>query len=138
MTSPSFARIALPLSILVLLLAGGPSVQAESDVIEAATLLEQLEGEAPPLVLDVRTSREFASGHVPTARNVPVQELEDVLPDLRREIESGRPVVVYCERGGRASRAESMLRDAGFSSILHLKGDMSGWRSEGRPISIPQ
>ena len=84
-----------------------------------------------PLVLDVRSAGEFASGHVPGARNVPVDEL----PARLRELEGARDeeVVVSCERGPRAERARDLLREAGFRDVRRLEGDMSGWRSERLP-----
>jgi phage shock protein E len=81
-----------------------------------------------PLVLDVRSPEEFASGHVPGARNV---EYDKVAAQLG-ELGSPREVVVYCERGGRAAKAADVLAAAGFD-VRHLAGDMSGWREQGLP-----
>lgn len=93
---------------------------------------------APPanaLVLDVRSREEFASGHIANAVNVPHDELASRLSELSGG--EGRSVVVYCERGGRAGMAATVLADAGYSSVLHLEGDMSEWRSQGRPLVTP-
>lgn len=86
---------------------------------------------ASTLILDVRTPDEFASGHVPNAVNIP----HDQLAARLSEIEDFRntTVVVYCERGGRAGKAASVLSGAGFSKIRHLEGDMSGWRQRNLP-----
>ena len=83
------------------------------------------------LILDVRTSSEFSTGHVPNAVNIP----HDQLAGRLAEIEDFRnaSVVVYCEQGGRAGMAASVLADAGFSTIRHLEGDMSGWRERDLP-----
>ena len=43
-------------------------------------------------------------------------------------------MIVYCERGIRAGIAADVLKEAGFSRIEHLEGDMSGWRERGLPI----
>lgn len=85
-----------------------------------------------PLLLDVRTPAEFASGHVPHALLVPVAELPARLEEVRRASD-GREVVVYCERGGRAGRAAQTLIDAGFEAVGHLEGDMSAWRAADLP-----
>jgi phage shock protein E len=45
-----------------------------------------------------------------------------------------KPVVVYCEAGGRAGRAENELSEAGFTNLLHLEGDMRAWKANGRPL----
>ena len=93
---------------------------------------------AGALVLDVRTPEEFAGGHIESAVNIPHDELDARLGELGEE--TTRPIVVHCESGRRAAKAEAVLADAGYSSILHLEGDMKGWRSEGRPLireSVP-
>jgi rhodanese-related sulfurtransferase len=83
-----------------------------------------------PLVLDVRSAEEFASGHVPGARNVAYDEVEARLAELG----PAREVVVYCERGPRASKAAAVLSAAGFA-VKQLAGHMSGWREAGLPIA---
>lgn len=75
------------------------------------------------LLLDVRSEREFAAGHLPGAVNVPVSQLAVKLETLG---DKGRPVVVYCASGVRSTRAASLLRDARFSRVLNL-GAMSAW-----------
>ena len=81
-----------------------------------------------PLVLDVRSPEEFASGHVPGAQNI---EYDKVAAHLG-ELGAPREVVVYCESGGRAAKAATVLAAAGFE-VKHLTGDMSGWREQGLP-----
>ena len=91
---------------------------------------------APPstLILDVRSPEEFASGHVPNAVNIPHDELASRLTELQ-DFRSA-PVVVYCERGGRAGKAALVLTNSGFSHIRHLTGDMSGWREQNLPVDV--
>lgn len=89
---------------------------------------------ADAVVLDVRTTEEFASGHVPGAINISHDELASRLVEL--EGGTDRPVVVYCERGGRAGKAAMILLESGFSDVRHLTGDMSEWRAKERPIEM--
>lgn len=86
-------------------------------------------GEGAALFLDVRSTDEFASGHVPGALNISVDELKDRLGDLEASRDS--EIIVYCERGGRANTATDMLMAAGFTNLGHLTGDMSAWRAAG-------
>jgi len=83
-------------------------------------------------VLDVRTPEEFEGGHVPGALNVPHDQIERRLAEL--EPYRDREVVLYCRSGRRAGVASETLAAAGFAHLLHLSGDMSGWRAEGRPV----
>lgn len=59
-------------------------------------------------ILDVRTRREFAVQHVTNAYNIPIKDL----PQRVHEIPSGRPVLVYCNIGGRSPLACDIIRAA--------------------------
>lgn len=83
------------------------------------------------VLLDVRTPEEFAKGHVPDARNIPLRELAGRLDELTATVET--PIVVYCERGARAAKAGETLLAAGYGNVLHLTGDMKSWREAGHP-----
>lgn len=73
-------------------------------------------------LVDVRTTDEFAAGHVPGAINIPVQELAE----RKVEIDRKAPVVLYCRSGMRSKRAADMLKEAGFGDVHNL-GAMSRW-----------
>ena len=74
------------------------------------------------LLLDVRTPAEFQEAHLPTARNIPVQEL----PGRLHEVGStDRDVVVYCRSGGRSAAASAILRAAGYQ--VRDLGPISAW-----------
>lgn len=113
--------------LVAVALACGPA----SPIVSQEELLERLESGSPPLLLDVRTPAEFASGHVPGALNVPHTELADRLAELEPDDE----VVVYCESGRRAQVASSLLEARGFSAVRHLDGDMSAWRRAELPCT---
>ena len=84
------------------------------------------------LIVDVRSPKEFAEGHVPGALNIPHDELGDRLAELGEARD--RPVVLYCQSGRRAGMASTTLIGAGFVDVRHLDGDMSGWRAAELPI----
>lgn len=81
------------------------------------------------LLVDVRTPEEFASGAIPGAVNIPLQELEQHLD----EIPTGSPVVVYCRSGNRSAQASAILRKAGYSRIYDL-GGIRAWQAAGLPV----
>lgn len=84
-----------------------------------------------PLLLDVRSAREFEGGHIPGSVNIPHDQLASRIGEIAMHRERG--VIVYCERGGRAAKAAAILQDEGFASIQHMEGDMTGWRMAGLP-----
>jgi rhodanese-related sulfurtransferase len=73
-------------------------------------------------LIDVRTEAEFASGHVPGATNVPLDQLAGHAGRLAGE---GKPLVVYCASGVRSAMAKRVLHRAG-AEVYDL-GPMSRW-----------
>jgi len=70
-------------------------------------------------IIDVRSPGEFASGHYPGARNIPVDQLSSRLKELGKKENS---IIVYCASGGRSSMAKRILDSAGFSDVTNGGG----------------
>lgn len=82
-------------------------------------------------VVDVRPRDEFAAGHVPGARSVPLSELEDRLGELPSDLE----IVAYC-RGPYCMlsiQAVRILRERGLRARVMPEG-IPDWRLQGRPV----
>ena len=73
------------------------------------------------ILVDVRSSGEFASGHLPGAVNYPLHELGRRLEGLPAK----GAIVVYCHSGARSARAFSMLKRAGRE--VHDLGPQRAW-----------
>jgi phage shock protein E len=72
------------------------------------------------LVIDVRTDREYVSGHLEDALLIPHQKIVSQLKKL--ELRKDLQIVVYCRSGQRAGVAERALRDAGYTHIFNGGG----------------
>lgn len=70
------------------------------------------------VVVDVRTRGEFASGAYPKAKNIPLDTLSARLGELPK----GKPIVLYCASGARASQAARILSRAGFADVVNAGG----------------
>jgi hydroxyacylglutathione hydrolase len=81
-------------------------------------------------LIDVRSTGEFAHGHVPGARSIPLGDLTARLAEIPRN----RPVVVHCQSGGRAAIAASILKANGFSDVRLFPGGFDEWRESGRSV----
>lgn len=81
------------------------------------------------VVVDVREPSEFAAGHLPNARNIPVAELE------RRvgELPGSKPVLLCCATGVRSGRAAATLGKDG-RQVFNLAGGLKAWREAGLPL----
>lgn len=93
-------------------------------------LAAALEGDDPPLVVDVRTPMEFGGGHVPGAVNVPLDRFGRVLADPDGPLANRRDLWVVCRSGGRSSQAANMAKQAGRSAT-NVAGGTMAWRGAG-------
>jgi rhodanese-related sulfurtransferase len=82
------------------------------------------------VVLDVRPAAEFAAGHLPQARNIPVEDVAK----RAGELPAGKPVIVVCGGGNRAGKAAATLRGAGRQEVFCLEGGIAGWQQAGLPL----
>ncbi len=69
-----------------------------------------------PVILDVRTPAEFASGHLEGAVNIDVTAPDFV--DVIAGLPSDGSYVVYCRSGRRSARAAAMMREKGFTDVI--------------------
>lgn len=83
-------------------------------------------------VLDVRTPEEFATGHVPGARNVPIEGLDPADPVLQSH-DRAQPLYVICASGNRSSKAADELASAGFVTV-NVQGGTRAWTAKGLPV----
>ncbi len=81
-------------------------------------------------VLDVRHEHEWQAGHIAGAVNVPLGYLDQ----RRKEIPTGRPLVVHCQGGTRSAIAVSVLRRLGHADVINLPGGFEAWRHAGLPV----
>lgn len=86
----------------------------------------------PFLLIDVRSEKEFADGHVPQAINIPLDKIA-AHPDILN-ISKDMPIILYCRSGYRANKAGNILWQNGYTNLRHLKGDMLAWEKSGLPI----
>ncbi|MDZ4783426.1 MAG: FAD-dependent oxidoreductase [Planctomycetia bacterium] len=84
----------------------GDHPQVNIETVLAAPAAEQ------PFLLDVRTPQEFASGHIPGAVNIPVDDLRSHLGELPR----CKEIATYCQVGQRGYLATRILLQAGYSA----------------------
>ena len=87
---------------------------------------------APPVVIFVGTSREFAAGHVPGARWVPrgwvELRIEELVPDWTE------PIIVVDLDGIDAQFAARSFGEIGYHDVSALDGGMRAWRTAGLPV----
>lgn len=89
--------------------------------------------ESPTVYLvDVRTSDEFATGHIKDAHNIDVQK-EDFLELAKETLPKDKEIAVYCGSGKRSAMAADKLSAAGYD-IINLDGGLAAWKEASLPV----
>lgn len=81
------------------------------------------------IILDVRTSEEFCSGHISEATNLDYykDDFKEKLNIMRKDV----PIYVYCRSGGRSTKAAGYMKNLGFSKVYNLNGGIGAWEAKG-------
>lgn len=84
------------------------------------------------VVLDVRDRKEFESGHIVGAINIPYANLDTRIDELRKYGE--KPIIVACRMGQHSGAAGTLLRKQGFKNVSRLAGGMAEWLNQNLPV----
>ncbi|AVV45911.1 rhodanese-like domain-containing protein [Streptomyces sp. ID05-04B] len=86
-------------------------------------------------VIDVRTPAEYASGHLPGALNIPLDQIRRALPEIRHAAEA-TDVLVVCASGTRSANACEILAEQGVVTAT-LVGGTGAWTAAGHGLDTP-
>jgi adenylyltransferase/sulfurtransferase len=103
----------------------GSAREAPVRAVSAVELKRIANGGEAILLLDVRDRDEFEKAHLEGSTLIPLDQVEVRLAELERWRE--RPVVVYCHRDGRSTKACRILQGAGFADVAILSGGIDAW-----------
>jgi rhodanese-related sulfurtransferase len=96
--------------------------------ISAAALSERQD---KPTIVDVRSAKEYAGGHLEGSLNIPLNHLEARLDELPADGE----MVVHCQGGYRSSIAASLIKRSGRPRVIDLVGGFKAWQQSGLPVA---
>jgi rhodanese-related sulfurtransferase len=102
-------------------------------VLTPQELASLLQARPDVRLLDVRTPGEYESMHVPGAYNVPLDTLGEHAEEIRATV--SEPVVLICQSGARARRAETALKDFSMRNVHVLEGGMNAWAAAGGQVN---
>ena len=88
--------------------------------------VEQYNSTPGAVLLYVRTPQEYAQGHIPGSKNIPLQTLHDAEAAVK---DKGTPLYVYCQSGARSSQAASLLKQMGYTNVTNI-GGIAAWRGK--------
>src|SRR5271155_1628138 len=111
-------------------LAARPDLVWPTERLSAPMVAEELAGTDPPLVLDIRNSREWATKHIAGSVNIPLNHLQERIGEIPRD----RRIAVHCAGGYRSSIAASILHQHGITNLIEMAGGLAAWDAAKLPV----
>ncbi len=84
------------------------------------------------VVIDICETNEFAAGHVAGSKNIPLSQLEAMLPGAVKN--KALPVILVCQSGMRSNRAVAIAKKLGYEQAQSLGGGMGAWKTANLPV----
>lgn len=94
---------------------------------------EQLLSGTNVVILDVRTSAEYAEGHLTNSVLLDYRS-----PDFAAQVaklDKSKQYLVHCAGGGRSARACTKMESLGFTNLVNLEGGYGAWKEAGKPVT---
>jgi rhodanese-related sulfurtransferase len=92
----------------------------------------QLINREKAVVIDVGDTEEFAAGHLGSAKNIPLNQLEEKLTGAVKN--KALPVILVCQTGARSGRAVAIAKKLGYEQAQSLAGGLKSWRAANLPL----
>ena len=110
------------------------AVAAPTQEITVAELVELLQRSRPPVVAEILGPQHFASGHLPSALNLPLEGFSEAA--LRALPNKAADIVVYCASSTcqNSDIAARKLQSLGYPNVRVFRGGKAAWREAGLPL----
>ena len=106
---------------------------AEVTVKEAVARMKK---EPKLVVIDVRTPREFAKGHIKGAINLNMRDKD--FAERLAKLDRKKTYLMHCASGGRSAASIPVWKQLKFEKVLHLTAGAKGWQKAGQTLVIPK
>ena len=81
--------------------------------------IEEYGSTAGAILLDVRIPQEYQEGHIPESKNIPLQQLNNIVSVVKNK---DIPLFVYCYSGVRSRQATGMLQHMEYMKVKNIGG----------------
>lgn len=111
---------------------GSATTITEVDAETAKEIADQRRGQPDFIILDIRTPKEFRTGHIKGAINVDYNKPN--FQDNLNKLDKNTTYLLYCRSGGRTGRSLSVFRKLLFKDIIHLTHGIRSWKEHALPL----
>jgi hydroxyacylglutathione hydrolase len=108
-----------------------PDLVWPTERVAPLAVAEELASANPPLLLDIRSPREWATRHIDGGINLPLNHLQERIGEIPRN----RRIAVHCAGGYRSSIAASILHRYGITNLIEMAAGLAAWEAVQLPVS---
>ena len=121
--------LSVPLVVVLVLLflsnakKGGKKISAQE--------LINISNQDRAMIIDIRDSESFNSGHITSSKSIPLKDLVNSCNQIKQD---NKYIIIVCEMGSSSPNAGEILKKEGFDNICILKGGINGWKMDNLPL----
>lgn len=113
-------------------------LQGDEHIVNVSTkaaidLIAQKKGDANFSIIDIRTPREYESGHLPDS--ILIDFYSPTFLDKITKLDKTKTYLIYCRSGNRSSRSLELFKKLKFQKVYHLTSGIIGWKLENQPLT---
>ncbi|MFC1941196.1 rhodanese-like domain-containing protein [Chloroflexota bacterium] len=147
MSRKKFMMLALSISLVIgVVLTGGcaaektitpgtPTQTIIEDIStqEAFTLIQNNQNNRDFVIIDVRTTEEFAEGYIENAVNIDFYS--ETFRDELDKLDKNKTYLIYCRSGNRSGKARDIMAELNFKEVYNMLGGFVQWDADGLPTT---
>lgn len=133
-------KIMLGIGLISIIAVGVITLKPKSCGASCAPVIEKVEPQAfqkkivgNTVVIDIRTSEEYASGHIAGAENIDFYQTEKFV-EYMNNLDKSQNYLVYCRSGNRSAQSMEVVKKVGGLNVTELSGGINAWQKAGLPI----
>ncbi len=110
-------------------------IKSRIEEVDPADVRDQVRNGA--VVVDVRETEEWSTGHIPGAKHVPKSYLESRIEGAAPD--RSQHVILYCQSGNRSAwAARTLIEDLGYENVESMTGGVTLWKDRGYEVEVPR
>ena len=111
------------------------SCNARDDIrqMSASEFRDAVAGDSSAALLDVRSAKEYAGGHLASAMNIDILQ-EEAFVSKAKSLDKSKTWYIYCRSGRRSMRAACLMKDLGYS-VVNMEGGITAWEKAKFPVT---
>lgn len=102
-------------------------------IVSAKQAQQKIQADPKIIIVDVRTAKEFAEGHLPKAINIDVKSKD--FSEKLAKLDRTKTYLVHCLSGARSTKSLAIWKKLKFKKLLHLDSGFLGWQKEKLPVT---